>query len=344
MMKSTLLITTLLFNCFIMQAQFADKSLSVIAFGSCSRESDEEQMWPEINAVKPDLWIWVGDNIYGDTHDMAKMKKKYDLQKSHPEYRKMIQRIPITGTWDDHDYGHNDAGRFYSQKQESKKLLLDFLGVRAMDDVWNHEGVYSAYTYGDGRKKVKVINLDTRYFRDTLAREYFIDTATQKRIYRNVINADGDILGEDQWKWLERELSASDAAINILNSSIQVLSDEHRFEKWANFPKARKRLLELIKSTAARGVLVISGDRHIAEISEMKLPGLRYPLVDFTASGLTHTWAGAQQEVNKYRKGELIIQKNFGLLLIDWKGKNPKVTLQVRGKAGQVFLENKVEL
>jgi alkaline phosphatase D len=333
----------LLLHATLAEAQRNDKDVSVIAFGSCSRESDKEQMWEEINALQPDLWIWAGDNIYGDTHDMTVMKQKYDLQKKHPEYQKLIQRARITGTWDDHDFGINDGGKFYSKKNESKKLMLEFLDVAATSDVWRHEGVYHANTYGRGDRRVKVINLDTRFFRDTLEREYFVDSLTSKKIYRNTPNVKGDILGDAQWKWLEKELKNSDASIHILTSSIQVLSEEHRFEKWANFPASHKRLLTLINEIQPRGLIIISGDRHIAEISQRKLPNLAYPLVDFTASGLTHTWSGASEEKNKYRVGDMIIQKNFGLVSIDWSGKAPAVTLQVRGDGNKVYLEHKCQ-
>lgn len=323
-------------------AQPAEETIGLIAFGSCSRESSADQFWQEINEVKPNLWIWGGDNIYGDTHDMALLKKKYDRQKDHPGYRKLIERTAITGTWDDHDYGINDGGKYFSRKHESKKLFLDFIGVDLNDPVWNHEGVYNAGIYGTGERKVKVINLDTRFFRDTLTREYFTDALSGKKIYRNVQNNDGELLGEKQWQWLENELINSTAAINIINSSIQVLSEEHRFEKWSNFPKERKRLLDLIVSSKARGVIIISGDRHIAEISRMSLPGLAYPLIDFTSSGLTHTWSGAAEEVNRHRVGELIIQRNFGLIHIDWDEESPRLTLQVRGKGGKVLMEESV--
>jgi alkaline phosphatase D len=323
-------------------AQPAEKTIEIIAFGSCSRESSAEQFWQEINDVRPDLWIWGGDNIYGDTHDMALLKKKYDRQKDHPGYRKLIEQTAITGTWDDHDYGINDGGKYFSRKHESKKLFLDFIGTELNDPVWKHEGIYNANMYGSGERKIKVINLDTRFFRDTVMREHFTDALSGKQIYRNVPNSEGELLGEEQWQWLENELINSTAAINIINSSIQVLSDEHRFEKWSNFPKERRRLLDLIVSSKARGVIIISGDRHIAEISRMSLPGLAYPLVDFTSSGLTHTWSGAAEEKNQHRVGDLIIDRNFGLMYIDWHGKSPRLRLQVRGKEGKVLMEESV--
>ncbi|MGC1242389.1 MAG: hypothetical protein WA874_12410 [Chryseosolibacter sp.] len=79
--------------------------------------------------------------------------------------------------------------------------------------------------------------------------EHYTDEVTGRGLYRNTPNVTGTLLGEDQWKWLEEELRSSGAAINIINSSIQVLPEEHHFEKWANFPAERKKLLDLIVSS-----------------------------------------------------------------------------------------------
>ncbi|NJM25999.1 MAG: hypothetical protein HC859_11445 [Bacteroidia bacterium] len=180
-----------------------------------------------------------------------------------------------------------------------------------------------------------MINLDTRYFRDTLT--FVMDSLNGRPAKRYVPNAAGDMLGEAQWQWLELELRLSDAEINIINSSIQVLSEEHQFEKWANFPASRKRLLDLIATSRAKGVIIISGDRHIAEISKVNLPGMAYTLYDFTSSGLTHTWSSVWEERNSHRVGDLIIQKTFGLITVDWSGKTPVVKMEIRGNDGKVY-------
>jgi len=305
----------------------SDVPLTTIAFGSCSHEYDEDQLWDEISLNKPQLWIWLGDNIYGDSFYMNVLKEKYNRQKSRPSYQKFLASpVNIIGTWDDHDFGINDGGKYYSMKDESKDLMLEFLDVPEDHPVRQRKGAYQSYTYGSGLKKVKVILLDTRYFRDSLHIEY----PYNKRTY--VPNTEGDILGEDQWTWLSSELTDSDAAIHIIGSSIQVFSEEHRYEKWSNFPNARKRLFELLAEKKPSRVLFLSGDRHIAEISQLEIPDYLYPVYDFTSSGLTHTWNSYNVEPNKYRISDFIIAKNFGLIKILWNSEGPEVTLQIMGK------------
>jgi len=304
---------------------FSQAPLTRIAFGSCSEEESLEQMWSDIVAQRPQLWIWLGDNVYADTHDMNVLRTQYQKQKNNPEYQKLLKRCPVIGTWDDHDYGINDSGKNYTKKKESKEELLRFLGVSNDAEVRKHEGVYSSFTSGSGSKKVKVILLDMRYFRDTLYRS----TVKGKRYE---LNETGDILGEEQWKWLENELKESDAALHIIGSSIQFISNDHGYEKWGNFPASRARLIQLLAKVKPKNTFIISGDRHIAEISKMTIPGLPYELYDFTSSGLTHTWSDKMtSEVNQSRVGNLIIEKTFGLIEIDWNVRQPRVTFSIRG-------------
>ena len=94
---------------------------TVIAFGSCSKQYNPNQLWLDILENDPDIWIWLGDNIYGDTHDMDLMAEKYAHQKADTGYQLLIKSgTHIIGTWDDHDYGVNDSGRNYARKEESK--------------------------------------------------------------------------------------------------------------------------------------------------------------------------------------------------------------------------------
>ncbi len=291
-------------------------------------------MWTEIAGQKPQLCILLGDNIYGDTHDMNWMRAQYEQQKGLPGYQALMRQCPIVGTWDDHDYGKNDGGKFYSRKKESKEEFMRFFDISADDPIRTHEGVYSVHTFGPKGKRVKVVMLDMRYFRDTTIRSAIPG-------HRYDPNPDGDIRGETQWAWLEKELKNSDANIHLIGSSIQFISNDHFWEKWGNFPKARQRMLDLLVKCKPKNVFVLSGDRHIAEISRMDVSGLPKPLYDITSSGLTHTWnlkgEMPPDEKNSARVGKLIIEKNYGLILINWSGKNPVVTFEIRGKNNAVW-------
>ncbi|HLP95317.1 MAG TPA: alkaline phosphatase D family protein [Saprospiraceae bacterium] len=304
---------------------------TIITFGSCNKLNMPQTMWQYVNANNPQLWIWLGDIIYADTSDMRALAAHYKKLKTLPEYKKLRSKAQVVGVYDDHDYGINDGCKDYPMKKGAKKCLMDFLDVPMNSVLRRREGAYSSYTFGKGPQRIKVIVMDTRYFRDPLVKD-----PTKQRRY--IPNTDGDMLGEAQWKWLEQELRNSTANLNILCSSVQVVADDHGHEKWGNFPNQRKKLLSLISTVKPKNLLILSGDRHQAEISKMQLDGLPYPLYDFTSSGMTHLRSGTE-EVNRYRVGDLILKKNFGMLKITWNGDKPIVSMQVRGNLNEMYQE-----
>ena len=325
----TSLILISFFSCKPVEKSVSGESVDVIAFGSCNRQNRPQPLWKPIISDQPDLWIWMGDNIYGDSPNMDTLRAKYELQNQVPDYQALKAKTPIIGVWDDHDYGINDGGKKFAQKKQSRDIMFDFLGVPENAPERKREGAFSSHLIGTGDNLVKIILLDARYFRDTLER---ID-----KVYQ--INQNGEILGDAQWKWLEEELKNSPAKINLISSGVQILPTEHAYEKWANFPKERERLLNLIAKSGAKTPILLSGDRHIAEV--MKLTDSRFPkgLYEITSSGLTHTWGEITPEPNQYRIGQLIAKLNYGLALIDWK--KQELTFQIKGENG-VILANQV--
>ena len=327
-----LLVLSLLFFTQVTVSLGQNGKLDRMAFGSCNRQDAPQPLWKPILADRPDLWIWMGDNIYGDSPVMDTLRAKYARQNANPDYQLLKASTPIIGVWDDHDYGINDGDKRFAQKKESRDLMFDFLGMPADAQERNREGGYAAHTYGTGDQQVKVILLDGRYFRDTLSR---LDRQYQ-------VNLTGQMLGDAQWKWLENELKTSTARVNFIVSGIQFLPTEHAYEKWANFPQEREKLLNLIASSGVQNPILLSGDRHIAEI--MKLVDSRFPngLYEVTASGLTHTWSGIAEEKNSFRVSDLIAQLNYGLATFDWK--NDTVLVEIKGENGSLYAKQVIPI
>ncbi len=275
-----------------------------ICFGSCSDEDKPQKLWKDVLAENADVWIWLGDNIYGDSEDAEVLKTKYKKQKNNIDYQAMIKSMEIIGTWDDHDYGENNAGKHFKGKKGSQQELLDFLDVPKNDIRRSREGVYADYKYNHDSISMHVFLLDCRYFRD--------DQIVQEGTH--IPNSTGTILGDDQWKWLEDKLKESEADIHIFASGIQVLPEQHRFEKWANFPNERTRFLNLLSASNVKVPLIISGDRHIGEISQIEHNGKT--ITEITSSSLTHGWSNRRTEENKHRKGDIVYDINYGLIQI----------------------------
>jgi alkaline phosphatase D len=256
----------------------------------------------------------------------------FGIQKEIPGYKAIREQMPVIGTWDDHDYGLNDGGEEFASKAASEQVFLDFMDVPSDSPRRKQQGVYTSYTYDLPEGSVKILVLDTRYFRSGLT-----PSTDKKKRYQHGIYGEGTMLGEAQWAWLEEELRKSTADFNILISSIQFLSNQHGFETWGNFPHEVDKLNKLIEESGAEGVLILSGDRHISEFSKTALPGLSYPLIDFTSSGLTHVYAGYSGEPNPYRIGEVIAEKSFGLLILNVTSK--EAHMQMVGDHGKILNE-----
>ncbi|WP_340199145.1 alkaline phosphatase D family protein [Ascidiimonas sp. W6] len=300
-----------------------------IAFGSCNNTSLPNNLWDDIQNDHPDVWIWGGDIVYADTDNPEKLKSFYDRQLAIPGYQKIMEKMEVLGTWDDHDYGLNDGGAFFDFKEKSQELFLDFLHVPANDSRRERKGVYHSVEYDLQAGKVKVIVLDTRYFRDNLT-----DDLESKNRYKPNPYGQGTILGDAQWKWFIEELSSSEADFNIVISSIQLLSDKHGYETWGNFPHEVDKFKSVISKSKAKGVIVLSGDRHISDFSKTSIKGVSYPLIDFTSSGLTHSATNNKGEENPYRVGSLVNKKSYGLLRFNFESR--AVIMQMKGDNGEI--------
>ena len=314
-------------------------AVTKIAFGSCGWQDEPQPVLALAAEQKPDAFIFLGDNIYGDTESMDTLQAKYNRWGALPEFKKLDSATRIFATWDDHDYGWNDSGKWYPFKKESKEIFLKFFKEPAESERRKHEGIYHTEYIKSGDKTIQVILLDNRTFRNNLLlydtsaklpRESYFYTPD----YIPHVSGDSTLLGAEQWQWLEAELSKP-ADLRLLCSGSQFSIEYNGYEAWANFPHEQKRMLDLIKKTKANGVIFLTGDVHYAEISKLQEEGM-YPVYDVTASGITSTWDFAT--LNKNRIEGPIMDNHFGLLTIEWQD-DPVIKMEIIDK----FRNNRIE-
>jgi len=329
----------LLMVCFLLAASDSlpaeeVQPLTRIAFGSCVRQTNPQPIWDSVVAFKPQAFLFIGDNIYGDTEDMDLLRAKYKQLGDNPGYRRLLKTCPLYAVWDDHDYGVNDGGAEYPKKVESQRVFNDFFQTPADSPRRKRPGVYDSLIVGPPGQRVQILLLDTRYFRSPLKRKP--EGERQGGPYGPNPDASTTVLGEAQWKWLQEQLETP-AEVRIFASSIQVVPDEHGWEKWGNFPHERERLFRLIGETKAKGVIILSGDRHRAEINVVNKTAAGYPLYDITSSSLNAPSAPHTGEPSSYRLGEQITGVNFGSVVIDWEKKS--VAMAVYDGEGKTVLK-----
>jgi alkaline phosphatase D len=314
--------------------------LQRIHFGSCVLQSRSQPIFNTIAAMNPDLFVFLGDNIYADTTDMTVMERKYDELGASTAFQRLVDRCPVLAVWDDHDYGANDAGSEYPKKEESKELFLDFWKEPRDSPRRNRAGIYAAHMYGPMQRRVQVILLDTRTFRDSLVRGNPRPTDSLGPYVPNPDPA-ATILGERQWRWLEEQLSRP-ARIRIIVSSIQFIPEFSGWESWANFPAEKRRLLDLISDNGIDGVIFISGDRHFAELSILRREA-GYPLYELTSSALNLRHPSGLTGENEFRIDGTYLRENFGEIRIRWIGE-PLISLNIRDLRGEIRLESSFPL
>ena len=324
------------------------RAIDTVAFGSCLKAYREAPVFDDILAASPDVMLMLGDNVYADLPEIPRdrwdYRAKYDELGEQDYWQRFRAQVPVLATWDDHDYGRNDAGVDWWLKEEAKLEYMRFFSVPARSPMRSREGIYQVSMVGPPGRRVQLILLDLRTFKDKFDQRLggvlrpggpYVETDDTSRT----------LMGEAQWQWLERQLRRP-ADVRLIASSIQVVAEDHGWEGWDKFPHERRRLYELLGRTQADGVIFLSGDRHHAEISldrEAMENGAPYPIWDLTASGLNQS-SDNETEFNRHRLGQVYHTTNFGLIHIDWSRADPLVTLQVRGRDGIPFNSQQLRL
>lgn len=297
----------------------------ILGMGSClDQDSDQQEMWSSLEKENLTEFFFLGDNIYGDNKDgsLEKMQSAYIKQSDNlPNW---LNKISVNAIWDDHDYGVNDGGGDFIGKEKSQKLFLDFWKIKKSDRRSNDEGIYFSKEVILNNKVIKIIGLDTRYFRSPLEGEKRARTPTQ--------DTSKTILGTDQWSWLSNQLS-QDMDILILASSIQIIATNNGFEKWGNFPHERQRLFKLLNDLN-KPVVMLSGDRHKAglykmgNLHEITSSSMNKPLPRW----LSLYWDSTQKETDEFLVGEMFYEPNYGILKIEDEN---KIEIELKNKQGE---------
>ncbi|GAW80188.1 hypothetical protein, conserved [Plasmodium gonderi] len=291
--------------------QIINEKLTNFVFMSCNYQKGKanETLIKSVEKRRPQLMLWVGDYFYSECKDLKCLDEVYEYIKKDPFYIQLKKKFVIDGIYDDHDYNKNNGDRLYEHKKESKTRFLNYLNVPKNDVRYKRNGAYISKLYIDPeneKNQVKIIILDTRYNKDPYpfyAPDSYHDSLTHMftsfivrfhaALFGLYCDSKNDILGNEQWTWLEKELTNSSARAHIIVSSTQIFSNHIVNENWGLMPFAQKRLKDLMNKTKPKGLLFLSGDVHFGSIL-----GNEENIIEVTSSSVNQE--NILSSINKY--------------------------------------------
>lgn len=310
--------------------QTTEAALTKVLVGSCIRQDKPVPILRTMREENAQLVLFLGDNIYADTSDVVVMRSKYDRLGADEGFQLLMESTDSMATWDDHDFGINDGGADFKFRDRAQQEFMRFWKEPKGTRRRITPGVYESRIFGPDGKRVQVIMLDTRYFRSVLKKG-------ERRVggpYVTDPNPEKTVLGETQWEWLEKQLRKP-AELRLIGTSIQCIASDSGQETWSNLPLERQRFFDLIRTTGAEGVVLLSGDRHWSELSVLK-DATNYPLYELTSSSLNQNHERGTPTDNHFRDlAKTYHQPNYGVVHIDWAAGRPQVTLEIRDIEGR---------
>ena len=228
-------------------------------FGSCAL-NDDEPVFGAIAAWDPDVFLFVGDNHYGNTADRDAQRQYYRHAYNLALRRDVLHLASILSVWDDHDYAGNDEDGNAPGKEDALRVFQEYTANPSYGTA-EIPGIFSTHRYGP----IEFFLLDDRYYR----------------------GLDDSVLGDAQEAWLYSALSASTATFKFLVSGSQ-FTTQGTGDSWAEWPTAQARLMSAIATIP--GVVFLSGDIHHSELR--LVPGVGYDVPELTSSPLARGSTG----------------------------------------------------
>jgi len=290
-----------------------------LAFGSCARHQlDAEQpIFRAIAAAEPDVFFWLGDNIYADSASEWVFAEDYRRQRSVATTLPVMRSVPQLAIWDDHDFGLNNSDVTNPSREASLAAFRDYWANPA-SGLADAPGVFFQYAYGG----VDFFMLDGRYYRTP---------------NKTLDGPDKTLLGKRQGEWLRETLKASRAPFKVIAcGSGWSAEDGPTGDTWAAFLTERDALFDFIRDERIEGVFLLSGDTHFGEVNCIPWSAHGgYDLYDFVSSPLAQmtgtSFLDAEPEVRI--RLPWFRSVNFGLLDFEWEPE-PKVTFTLRDLRG----------
>jgi alkaline phosphatase D len=303
-----------------------------IATGSCAYLNDGrfdrpgkpygagEGIFDCIAKERPDLMLWLGDNIYlrePEWTSLEGINRRYRFYREHPSLQKLWQACAHVAIWDDHDFGPNDADASFSNRGWTRAMFdrywpRPFAGQDA--------GIYGQISVGD----IDIFMLDGRSSRHP--ENWPAD------------DPDKAMFGAVQLAWLQSALLASRARFKLVAGGGQFWNQVSRFNCLAQYPGEQARLRQWLDARRIPGVVFLSGDRHFAQLLRIERPGL-YPLHELTTSALTSSPPSridaAEFDNPEMVAGTLYPQRNYAVITASGPASQRQLRIELKSTTGE---------
>lgn len=294
-----------------------------IALGSCAYINDTPydrpgkpygsnyHIFESILAKKPDAMLWLGDNTYlreTDWNSRSGILYRYTHTRATPELQGLLGSVHHYAIWDDHDFGPDNSDRGFIHKEATLEAFRLFWG-NPTSGLPEQDGITSQFQWAD----IDFFLLDNRFSRAPDERK------TGERTQ----------FGKAQIEWLLDALKTSKAPFKMVATGGQFLSASAIAENHIKlYPEEREYLIKRIEQEGLTNIIFLTGDRHLTELTELKLPNGKF-IYDLTVSPLT-SGVNTNPDVNVLRvPGTLVTEHNFGLLTFSGKRLERKLTIKI---------------
>jgi alkaline phosphatase D len=300
-----------------------------IALGSCAYINDTPydrpgkpygsnyHIFESILAKKPDAMLWLGDNTYlreTDWNSRSGILYRYTHTRATPELQGLLGSVHHYAIWDDHDFGPDNSDRGFIHKEATLEAFRLFWG-NPTSGLPDQNGITSQFQWAD----IDFFLLDNRFSRAPDERK------TGERTQ----------FGKAQIEWLLDALKTSKAPFKMVATGGQFLSASAIAENHIKlYPEEREYLIKRIEEEGLTNIIFLTGDRHLTELTELKLPNGKF-IYDLTVSPLT-SGVNTNPDSNVLRvPGTLVTEHNFGLLTFSGKRQERKLTIKIFDAAGK---------
>lgn len=302
-----------------------NKKMPKISVASCMSDffrSACTKMWEAMQAARPDVIFLIGDTCYADHFSggepLGFWERYVDTRNRIGLFRHKTL-TPTLASWDDHDFGKNDADGSFSQKKFTLELFSTFWLYPEEKNYNRGLGVYQDITlFGQ-----KFYLLDCRYHRS--AHTHF---------------------GADQEEKLFADLNVDGTPSWLMNGSQYfggyLKKDSYEYKQNASF----KRFCQKLGQVEAP-VCFVSGDIHYSELMAIEPQLMGYKTFEITSSSI-HSFTFLQQHNFKKNprriKGCATSKHNFKIITIDNTDDKFKFKVSCQGDEKKPYYQKTLEI